>query len=259
LYDNSGDAMDKNKIQAKNMGYYLLLNNLNDQETAVIQTIIRNIESGAGRVSITQVAAENYVSTAFISKLGKKLGFSGYTELYYHLQKKREEENTVQEFAIPYDEASYLKLAEILEENRQRNAFVVGEGFGSVVANYISRRMAICGFLMYSGVHFYDYVIFREQNRKKGLSSNIEASFIIAISQSGETANVLENVKRAKQHKFKAIAFTRVAESRLAREADVLFLIDPVKQVLVGQLPNTFFGKTILLFEQLLSRFLYRT
>lgn len=242
----------------KDMGYYLLLNNLNDQEAAVIKSIIRNIEAGAGRVSITQLAAEHFVSAAFIIKLSKKLGFSGYTELYYQLQKRREEDIETQQFAIPYDEVSYHTLAEILEANRRKNAFVVGEGFGSVVADYITQRMAICGFMMYSSVHFYDYVIFREQNRQHGLSSNIEPSFIIAISQSGETSSVLENVKRAKQHKFKVIAFTRVAESRLAHESDLVFLIDPVKQVLVGQLPNAFFGKTILLFEQLLSRVLYK-
>ena len=36
-------------------------------------------------MGIQQIASENYVSSTFIIKMCKRLGFEGYSELYYHL------------------------------------------------------------------------------------------------------------------------------------------------------------------------------
>ncbi|MEA4912645.1 MAG: SIS domain-containing protein [Oscillospiraceae bacterium] len=236
--------------------YYLILNNLNEQETGVVTSIVSHIEKGGARVGISQVAAENYVSTSFIVKLCKKLGFAGYTELYYYLQKNRPARAAAPLMEYPADQ--FKKFVDILSASRDKNGFAVGEGFGDIVADYITQRLAICGFRMFNGVHFYDYMLFREQEKsgKQVFTSNISPSFIFAVSQSGETGTVLNNVGRAKQQGFSVISFTRVPDSTLAGMSDALFLIDPVKQVLVAEMPNAFFGKVILLFEQLLSDYL---
>ena len=65
--------------------YYILTNLLSDDERRVITSIVRHIELGGNKVGIQQIASENYVSTAFIMKLCKRLGFAGYSELYYNL------------------------------------------------------------------------------------------------------------------------------------------------------------------------------
>ncbi|MEA5050567.1 MAG: MurR/RpiR family transcriptional regulator [Oscillospiraceae bacterium] len=238
--------------------YYLILNNLNEQESGVVTSIISHIEKGGARVGISQVAAENYVSTSFIVKLCKKLGFAGYTDLFYHLQKNgpRPQPDGAPPAAYPADQ--YKKFCDILYDCRDKNGFAVGEGFGDIVADYITQRLAICGFRMFNGVHFYDYMIFREQGQggRQIFTSNVSPSFIFAVSQSGETEKVLDNVRRAKQQGFRVISFTRVPDSALASLSDALFVIDPVRQVLVAQMPNVFFGKVILLFEQMLSDFL---
>ena len=62
--------------------YYILTNLLSDDERRVITSIVRHIELGGNKVGIQQIASENYVSTAFIMKLCKRLGFAGYSELY---------------------------------------------------------------------------------------------------------------------------------------------------------------------------------
>lgn len=237
--------------------YYLILNNLNEQETNVITSIVSHIEKGGKRPGISRIAAENYVSASFIVKLCKKLGFAGYTELYYYLQKNRP---SVPASLMDYPPEEFQKFYSILWQGRERNGFAVGEGFGDIVAEYMMTRLGICGFHVFNRVHFYDYMLFRREgkNGRNVVTSNILPSFIIAISQSGETDTVLTNVRRAKEEGFRVISFTRVADSSLAKMSDALFLVDPVSQVLAGQMPNPFFGKVILLFEQLLSDFLLK-
>ena len=62
--------------------YYLLTNLLTEDERRVVTSIVQHIEEGAGKVGIQQIADENFVSTAFIMRLCKRLGFDGYSELF---------------------------------------------------------------------------------------------------------------------------------------------------------------------------------
>lgn len=50
--------------------------------------IAAHIESGEKRVGIQQIANENYLSAATIVKMCKRLGFDGYSELYYYLSRQ---------------------------------------------------------------------------------------------------------------------------------------------------------------------------
>lgn len=72
------------------------------------------------------------------------------------------------------------------------------------------------------------------------IETNIQSSFMMAISQSGETKEVLNNVRMAKEYGFQIVSFTRVNDSALAQLSDVAFLVEPTKQVLLGQVPNRF-------------------
>ena len=42
----------------------------------------------------------------------------------------------------------------MLMQYKERKIFVVGEGFAEEVANYIVKRLAICGFMVFNHVHF---------------------------------------------------------------------------------------------------------
>ena len=84
---------------------------------------------------------------------------------------------------------------------KERKIFVVGEGFAEEVANYIVKRLAICGFMVFNHVHFYDYMLFREEANRQ-ITSNVESSLIIAISQSGETEAIINDVREAESKGF---------------------------------------------------------
>ena len=85
-----------------------------------------------------------------------------------------------------------------------------------------------------------------------------EAAVMFAISQSGETEPVLNDVRHAKQHGHKIVTFTRRGDSTLAQLSDLVFVIDGAKQTLAGSLPNPFFGHVILVFEDLMARYFER-
>ena len=96
------------------------------------------------------------------------------------------------------------------------------------------------------------------QEKSGSIASNVEPSVLIAISQSGESDEVINNVKSARQHGFRIVSFTKRADSTLALLSDVFFLIDSAKQTLIGGIPNPFFGKVILAFEELMGAYLRR-
>lgn len=71
-----------------NGSYFLLTNLLSEDEKRVITGIAAHIERGEKRVGIQQIASENFLSAASIVKMCKRLGFDGYSELYYYLSRQ---------------------------------------------------------------------------------------------------------------------------------------------------------------------------
>ena len=237
--------------------YFLLTNLLSEDERKVITSITAHIERGEKRAGIQQIAAENYLSTASIIKMCKRLGFDGYSELYYHLSRQltgtdKRTEDTLGSFVDNYSDALVSSFCELLRARRKGKIFTTGEGFSNIVGTYIMHRLAICGFKAFNNVHFYDYMVFQEARHG---TMRDEAAVMFAISQSGETEPVLNDVRHAKQHGHKIVTFTRRGDSTLAQLSDFVFVIDGAKQTLAGSLPNPFFGYVILTFENLMARY----
>ncbi|MDO5400586.1 MAG: MurR/RpiR family transcriptional regulator [Eubacteriales bacterium] len=245
-----------------NSSYYLFTNLLSEEETKIVTGIIRHIEKGERRVGIQQLANENYTSATSIMKMCKRLGFDGYSELYYHLmqQKSRLSETaqveTLAQIVDNYSDSLVQQFCVYLEQYHDQKIFTSGKGFSDVVAAYIVQRLSICGFFAFNNVHFYDFMIFQKENG--GMATNIEPAVIFAISQSGETEPVINDVRQARKNGYKVIAFTRRGDSTLARLADLLFIVDGARQTLVGGIPNQFFGHVILAFEELMGAFFSR-
>ena len=229
---------------------------LSEDEQKIITSIAAHLERGEKRVGIQQVATENFVSTATIVKMCKRLGFEGYSELYYYLSRQlngRDERRNAENLKNLIDNYSDTLIDDfcgLLKASRQEKMFTTGAGFSNIVGSYIAQRLSICGFMVFNNVHFYDYMLFQDAHHLPGGS---EPSVMFAVSQSGETEPVLNDVRHAQQHGHKIMAFTKRGDSALARLADIVFVIDGSKQTLVGSLPNPFFGHVILAFEDLIA------
>ena len=236
--------------------YFLLTNLLSEDERKVITSITAHIERGEKRVGIQQIAAENYLSTASIVKMCKRLGFDGYSELYYHLSRQlaaseKPTEETLRRLIDNYSADLISRFCALLHERRRGKIFTTGEGFSNIVGSYIAQRLSICGFMVFNNVHFYDYMLFRDTHH---LPEDQDAPPVMfAVSQSGETAPVLNDVRHARQNGHRIVTFTKRSDSTLARMSDIVFVVDGSKQTLAGSLPNTFFGHVILAFEELVA------
>ena len=139
----------------------------------------------------------------------------------------------------------------LLDQSRRAKLFTTGEGFSNIVGAYIAQRLSICGFMVFNNVHFYDYMLFRDAHH---LSDAAEAPPVMfAVSQSGETEPVLNDVRHARQNGHKIVTFTKRSDSTLAQMSDIVFVVDGSRQTLAGSLPNSFFGHVILAFEELVA------
>ena len=236
---------------------FLLTNLLTEDERKVITSITSHIERGEKRVSIQQIASENFLSTTSIVKMCKRLGFDGYSELYYHLSRQmaasggRQAED-LERLIDNYSPDLPARFRALLREARDGKMFTTGEGFSNIVGTYIAQRLSICGFRAYNNVHFYDYMLFQEAHQR---AVRDETAVMFAVSQSGETEPVLNDVRHAKQHGHRIVSFTKRGDSSLARLSDLVFVLDGSKQTLAGSLPNPFFGHVILLFEELVAQY----
>ena len=242
-------------------GYFLLTNLLSEDEKKVITGITSHIKRGEKRVGIQQIAGENFLSTTSIMKMCKRLGFDGYSELYYHLSRQlassgdRKAEN-LKSLIDNYDDALVERFCALLRERRSGKMFTTGEGFSSIVGEYIAQRLSICGFMVYNNVHFYDHMLFCSAHDLT--DEEAAPSVMFAVSQSGETEPVLNDVRHARQNGHKIVTFTKRADSALARLSDLVIVVDGSKQTLAGSLPNPFFGHVILAFEELVAYYFER-
>ena len=238
--------------------YYFLTNQLSDDETRVITSIVNHIENNEPKVGIAQIAEENFVSASFIIKMCKRLGFRGYSELFYSLSRRIRDDGAqpdagqLKALIDNYEPAAVERFCAYLTRYHECKMFVVGAGFADLVADYIVQRLGVSGFMVFNRVHFYDYMLFREKN-ERAMQSNVKPSLIIAISQSGESEGVLNDVVRARQNGFGVASFTKRADSALARMSDITFVVDGARQTLISDVPNHFFGKVILAFEELMG------
>ncbi len=237
--------------------YFLLTNLLSEDEHKVITSITSHIERGEKRVGIQQIANENFLSTTSIVKMCKRLGFDGYSELYYYLSRQfassgDKTAEDIKSLVDNYSDELISSFCSLLDERRSGKMFTTGEGFSNIVGTYITHRLSICGFMAFNNVHFYDYMLFKETQPGAAMD---EKSVMFAVSQSGETDPVINDVRHAKQHGHKIVSFTRREDSTLAQLSDIVFVLDGTKQTLAGSLPNPFFGHVILVFEALMARF----
>ena len=185
-----------------NGSYFLLTNLLSEDEKRVITGIAAHIERGEKRVGIQQIASENFLSAASIVKMCKRLGFDGYSELYYYLSRQmdrrgeRSAEN-LKTLVDNYSDELVNGFCALLDASRQAKMFTTGEGFSSIVGEYIAQRLSICGFMVYNNVHFYDHMLFCSAHDLT--DEEAAPSVMFAVSQSGETEPVLNDVRHARQ------------------------------------------------------------
>lgn len=205
----------------------------NGSLTALEGTILADIEAQihqGKKVGIREMAARNFTSTTTIIRLAKKLGYQGFTDMYYALMKEAENGHQEQWEAVPFlerftenmreSENDYAQLTSLAETLCQCKGivYICGMGFSSFPADYFCKKLLVQGVTC----------IFSGAEESSGIFENNLASInlFIAVSKSGETPKIVERVRRAQAGNIRIAAFTGNVKSTLAKASDILIKME---------------------------------
>lgn len=221
---------------------------LNPLEIKLLESIESNITND-NTFTIRSIAEENFVSTTFLYKLSRKLGFKGYSDMIFYLKNeinsclKNDSCETLQALINNYDQGIITSFIELLNNSNQKIT-LLGLGFSELVCDYLSRKLSILDFYTYNGAHL-DIIL-------KG-HGQMHIDMLIVVSKSGETEDVLKFVKNAIYHNIKVISFTSNSKSLIAQNSFLHFEVNITNNSMNRFEADTFFGKTILIFEYILQ------
>lgn len=233
--------------------------NLTQLEENVLRYIVSNIDN-VMKIGVRGVARANYTSTSTIMRLSKKLGYTGFIDMHYHLipliKKDISYSESSNDFLPPGQLDEILKYTsekqindflDCLDEKNYKFKFIYATGFSVIAAEYINKKLLLLGkrCILASGT-----------DSASIFENNIDSiGAMLVISKSGETRQVLSKVRTAKENKIKIISFTGDTDNSLSRLADVSFKIqDNNKSDDRNVMPSVFFPNLLLLFEFLIYK-----
>ncbi|QTF07525.1 MurR/RpiR family transcriptional regulator [Brenneria izadpanahii] len=202
-----------------------------------VLAFIAEHSSMVGKITVRELAQQTYVSTATIMRLCQKIGFSGYSEFIYHCKQlltgsprvsppsaplpvARHVPAAFQRFIDNYQRSfSYISAEDMASFSRilrhESHFFLYGAGFSHLFAEYLAKKLQILGKDAFSSGLGDSRGIF--------LSNAPKYQVFIAISRSGETEQVLDKARIAKNIGMTVIAFTRASLNTLGELADLHF------------------------------------
>lgn len=200
---------------------YNKIQSLNELELSLYNYIMKNSEKVV-YMRIRELAKEAHVSTTTILRFCKKLDCEGFTEfklkfkMYLEESNRRElTDNTsmIIDFLKKSQSEEYnYKLNTVCNEiNKAENIIFMGIGFSGILSKYAARYFSVIGKRsIYIDDPFYPLPVDTSENY-----------ICIAISVSGETSEVIDNINKLKQKGSKIISITNNENSTLAKISDL--------------------------------------
>jgi DNA-binding MurR/RpiR family transcriptional regulator len=220
---------------------------LTDLEKTVVNKIHSHILEGE-KVSIDVIAKESFVSKGTIVKLAKKLGYSGYSEMYYILMASNRKQKTVdfsymnQQVENEATRANIDLLVELLHEYRGAKIHFDSIGLCDAAKDYYLQTLLMFGFDAVSSYHFAAF-----HKDSPGL--------FCFMSFSGSRFEILDRVHAAKDNGFKVLALTATKDSPLGAAADYTIEVAGERSRDKIYKPNFFTANLIVLLEMALSEY----
>lgn len=209
---------------------------LNHTEHKIYQKIIRAIEQGE-LPKLTKVAEDNYVSTTYIVKLAKKLGYSGFSEMIYVNKYKQRLGNTASNSEIAlFDKEDVQRLSELINQFSDKIIFVFGIGYSAIIADYLQKKLSKLG-------------LFVNSSSPIDMTIPYQEYLVIFISKSGETDDVLEVAKKIKSNVSVSILLTAASGSSIGRHVTHTQIVETERE---PNAPDLFDSKCLALFEYIL-------
>jgi|GEM_PF-4141107 len=209
---------------------------LNHTEYKIYQKIMRAVAKGE-LPKLTKVAEENYVSTTYIVKFAKKLGYSGFSEMIYVNKYKQRLGKTASHSEIAlFDQGEVHKLADLIKQFSDKIIFVFGIGYSAIIADYLQKKLSKLG-------------LFVNSSSPIDMTIPYQEYLVIFISKSGETEDVLEIAKKIKSNVSVSLLLTAAADSSIGRHVSHTQMIETERE---PNMPDLFDSKCLALFEYIL-------
>lgn len=220
---------------------------LTDLEKNVINKIHAHILKRE-KVSIDVIAKECFVSKALIVKLAKKMGYSGYSEMYYILMASNRNQRSA-DFAhmILSQESDVINagvvlLAGLLYEYREAKIHLDSIGLCDAARDYYVQKLMMFGFDVVSSYHFAAF-----HKDSPGL--------FCFMSFSGSRFEIFDRIHAASDNGFKVLALTARKDSPLGTVADYTIEVSGERTEINAYRPNFFTANLIMLLEMALCEY----
>lgn len=188
-----------------------------------------------GNITVRELAQATFVSTATIMRLCQKLGFSGFSEFIWHC--KQLLSDTPHITVQPEQHAEMPALFARFIANYQQTFQWVTQNKRQQFASLLRQKRASFstapGFRTFcrvpdqevAGAGKTAFISGPGDSRNIFLSNAARYQVFIAVSRSGETEQVLDKARIAKNVGMTIVAFTRASANTLAGMADVHFAL----------------------------------
>lgn len=213
-------------------------------------------------MGVRSIAKETFTSPATVIRLSKKMGYSGFTDMYYSLLpliKKAEQDpgplgesilqTNVQSIVKNCSPQTSKKFIEEVLLLKQKYIFIYATGFSAIAAEYIYKKLLVLGrkAIIASGS---DSVGVFENNLD-------DIGAMLVVSKSGETEQVYKKLKKASDAGIFTVSFTQETDNRIGKLSDLnIQIVDAHKLDDRNMLPNVFFPGVLLTFESIVEQYL---
>lgn len=249
------DLYNNNSVSSPNLyrirkGRLVLVYNsisLTELENNILNKINYYINENK-RVNIETIAKDCFVSKGTIVKLAKKMGFSGYSEMYYVTLASRNKSLSADYYGMKgtfenNKAQDYVNaLCDLLWRYRDSKIYLDSLGICDSARDYYLQKLLIFGFNAFNSYHF---EAFHVQN----------PGLYLFFSYSGNNSTIIEKVKVAIDNGFNVIAFTANENSLLKNLANYTIVVSGNRSDKENYQPNLFTANLIILFELVLSEY----
>lgn len=214
---------------------YEQISRLNDTELIVYNYIIKNVNKVLN-MNIRELALESHVSTATITRFCHKLDCDGFVEFKVELKRFNEVNKMPEiddEISMLNQFFEYSKGKEFRDNINEAVDYIVDSNFIVCLGVGQSGSMARYAARFFSNIGYYSQYI--DDPFYPAPTDQFEKCLLIAFSNSGETREVIDQLRLYRGVQSKIIAITNESNSTIAKMSD-LTIPYFIKKVI---LPNT--------------------
>lgn len=217
--------------------------------TDVEQNILNSLQTHISlyrKIHLNDLADECHVAESTIIKLAKKLGYSGYVEMYYKLYGKRKQNISLDfsnyDYLMDYNFQEQVEaVMDLLHYYRNRKILVVSYGKADYIRDYFVKKLCMFDFIA-SGT--YDYDMIRNPRLEKGI--------IFVIDGNMDNQHTMKTVcDVAIEEGYNLVSFSRTSNKAIDKEShmNIVFKESDYKTA------DFFMAKVVIFIEVLLSTY----